>query len=117
MQEHVNAAVDRRSDLEQAEAEWGWKIYDVNVAWAPLVETYRGSFAQEISSIGIDGFIAKLRKKTRRACAAAHGEKNATVAAYSHMELASEKKRALQYLADRVDSLVSGAKVAPLLAA
>lgn len=30
------------------------------------------------------------------------GEKNATVAAYSHMELAADRKRALQYLADRV---------------
>ena len=35
----------------------------------------------------------------------AHSEKNATVAAYSHMELAADRKRALQYLADRVEAL------------
>jgi hypothetical protein len=34
----------------------------------------------------------------------AHSEKNATVAAYSHMELAADRKRALQYPADRVEA-------------
>ena len=47
----------------------------------------------------------------------AHSEKNATVAAYSHMELASVRKRALQYLADRVEALAEGSNVVPLLAA
>ncbi len=41
----------------------------------------------------------------------AHSERNATVAAYSHIELAGERKRALQYLADRVDALAAGADV------
>jgi integrase len=41
----------------------------------------------------------------------AHTEKNATVAAYSHMELAAERKRALQYLADRVDELAAGTSI------
>ncbi|MFM2054772.1 MAG: hypothetical protein RL456_2809, partial [Pseudomonadota bacterium] len=35
----------------------GWKIYDVNVLGVWLVETYRASFAQEISASGIDGLI------------------------------------------------------------
>ena len=47
----------------------------------------------------------------------AHGEKNATVAAYSHMELAADRTRALQYLADRVEVLATGANVLPLRAA
>ena len=47
----------------------------------------------------------------------AHSEKNATVAAYSHMELASDRKRALQYLADRVEALAAGLNVIPLRAA
>ncbi|MEX8494719.1 phospholipid-binding protein MlaC, partial [Sphaerotilus sp.] len=37
-----------------------WKIYDVNVLGVWLVETYRASFAQEISASGIDGLITKL---------------------------------------------------------
>ena len=44
----------------------------------------------------------------------AHSEKNATVAAYSHMELAADRKRALQYLADRVEALAAGMNVIPL---
>ncbi len=47
----------------------------------------------------------------------AHGEKNATVAAYSHMELAPERKRALQYLADYTEKLAAGGEVVPLRAA
>jgi integrase len=47
----------------------------------------------------------------------AHNEKNATVAAYSHMELAAERKRALQYLADRVEVLAADADVLPFRAA
>jgi integrase len=47
----------------------------------------------------------------------AHSEKNATVAAYSHIELAAERKRALQFLADRVEVLAAGGAVVPLRAA
>lgn len=44
----------------------------------------------------------------------AHSERNATVAAYSHMELAADRRRALQFLADRVEALAIGGKVIPL---
>jgi integrase len=44
----------------------------------------------------------------------AHSEKNATVAAYSHIELAAERKRGLQFLADRVEALAAGVTVVPL---
>ena len=47
----------------------------------------------------------------------AHSEKNATVAAYSPMDLAADRKRALQYLADRVEELAAGSMVIPLRAA
>jgi len=35
----------------------------------------------------------------------AHAERDQSAAAYSHMELAAERKRALQFLADRIDAL------------
>ena len=44
----------------------------------------------------------------------AHSEKNATVAAYTHVELAADRKRALQYLADHIESLAAGGDVIPL---
>jgi integrase len=47
----------------------------------------------------------------------AHTEKNATVAAYSHMELAADRKRALQYLADCIEQLARDPNVVPLDAA
>jgi phospholipid transport system substrate-binding protein len=45
----------------------GWKIYDVNVLGVWLVENYRNSFAQEISTGGIDGLIAKLAERNKSA--------------------------------------------------
>lgn len=41
----------------------GWKIYDINVLGAWLVETYKSSFASEISKSGIDGLIKVLSDK------------------------------------------------------
>jgi len=38
----------------------GWKIYNLNVLGAWLVETYRSQFAQEINAKGIDGLIDTL---------------------------------------------------------
>jgi hypothetical protein len=37
----------------------------------------------------------------------AHSERDQTVAAYSHAELGEERKRALQFLADRVDLIAA----------
>ncbi len=45
----------------------GWKIYDVNVLGVWLVENYRNSFSQEISSGGIDGLIGKLAARNKSA--------------------------------------------------
>ena len=44
----------------------GWKIYDVNVLGAWLVETYKGTFASEISRSGIDGLIRVLAQKNKQ---------------------------------------------------
>jgi phospholipid transport system substrate-binding protein len=44
----------------------GWKIYDVNVLGAWLVETYKGNFSTEISKGGIDGLIKALTDKNKK---------------------------------------------------
>ena len=44
----------------------GWKIYDVNVMGAWLVQTYQSSFSQEVSASGIDGLIAKLAERNKQ---------------------------------------------------
>lgn len=44
----------------------GWKIYDVNVMGAWLVQTYQSSFAQEVSASGVDGLIAKLVERNKQ---------------------------------------------------
>lgn len=49
----------------------GWKIYDVNVMGAWLVESYKNSFATEISKNGIDGLIKVLSEKNKRLASAA----------------------------------------------
>lgn len=45
----------------------GWKIYDLNVLGAWLVENYRSQFAQEIGNKGIDGLIANLVQRNKAA--------------------------------------------------
>jgi phospholipid transport system substrate-binding protein len=47
----------------------GWKIYDVNVLGAWLVQTYQSSFAQEVSASGMDGLIAKLSERNKQLAA------------------------------------------------
>lgn len=49
----------------------GWKIYDVNVLGAWLVETYRGNFTTEINRGGIDGLIKTLSERNQRLAASA----------------------------------------------
>ena len=43
----------------------GWKIYDINVLGAWLIQTYKNTFNTEISKGGIDGLIAALKEKNR----------------------------------------------------
>lgn len=43
----------------------GWKIYDVNVLGAWLIEAYKGNFSSEIDKGGIDGLIKTLTAKNK----------------------------------------------------
>lgn len=43
----------------------GWRIFNLKVMGAWLVETYRGQFAQEISTKGIDGLISSLSERNK----------------------------------------------------
>jgi phospholipid transport system substrate-binding protein len=49
--------------LEKAGA--GWKIYDVNVGGFWLVEAYRGQFAKDLSTGGLDALIKRLAEKNK----------------------------------------------------
>ena len=44
----------------------GWKIYDINVMGAWLVETYKSTFTSEINKGGIDGLIKKLAERNQQ---------------------------------------------------
>jgi phospholipid transport system substrate-binding protein len=44
----------------------GWKIFDINVLGAWLVETYKGTFATEISKSGVDGLIKALAERNKK---------------------------------------------------
>ena len=44
----------------------GWRIYDVNVLGAWLVQTYQSSFAQEVTASGIEGLITKLAERNKQ---------------------------------------------------
>ena len=44
----------------------GWRIYDVNVLGAWLVQTYQSTFAQEVSASGIEGLITKLPERNKQ---------------------------------------------------
>ncbi len=44
----------------------GWKIFDINVLGAWLVETYKGTFATEIGKSGIDGLINVLAERNKK---------------------------------------------------
>ncbi len=43
----------------------GWKIYNLNVLGAWLVETYRSDFAQQINAKGLDGLITTLTERNK----------------------------------------------------
>ena len=43
----------------------GWRLYDINVLGAWLVEAYRGQFNNQISQKGIDGLITFLQERNK----------------------------------------------------
>lgn len=56
-------------DYRLEKADGGWKIYDVNVLGAWLVQTYQSSFAQEVTASGVDGLIGKLVERNKQLAA------------------------------------------------
>lgn len=44
----------------------GWKVYNVNVMGAWIVDSYRSQFQREISAGGIEGLIKSLRNHNRK---------------------------------------------------
>ncbi len=48
----------------------GWKIFDVNVGGFWLVDAYRGQFAKDLSSGGLDALITRLADKNKSLAAA-----------------------------------------------
>lgn len=44
----------------------GWKVHDVSVANAWLIEAWRGDFAQTVKDGGIDGLLRQLRERNKR---------------------------------------------------
>lgn len=53
----------------------GWKVYDVNLLGAWLIETYKNSFSAEINNGGLDGLIHTLEQKNRKLIGQAAGTK------------------------------------------
>jgi phospholipid transport system substrate-binding protein len=45
----------------------GWKVYDLTVEGVSLVTSYRGTFADQIQQVGIDGLIKTLVDKNKTA--------------------------------------------------
>ncbi|MFH2133788.1 MAG: ABC transporter substrate-binding protein [Pseudomonadota bacterium] len=54
-------------DYEMRKKDGGWKAFDVTVEGISMVTSYRGSFADEIKQVGIDGLIKTLSEKNRDA--------------------------------------------------
>ena len=44
----------------------GWRVYDINVLGAWLIEAYRNQFNNQISQNGIDGLIKFLQERNRQ---------------------------------------------------
>ena len=56
-------------DYRLEKADGGWKIYDVNVLGAWLVQTSQSSFAQEVTASGVDGLIGKRVERNKQLAA------------------------------------------------
>jgi phospholipid transport system substrate-binding protein len=57
-------------DYRLEKAGEGWKIYDVNVGGFWLVEAYKGQFAKDLSTGGLDALITRLAEKNKATNAA-----------------------------------------------
>lgn len=52
-------------DYRLEKAGEGWKIYDVNVGGFWVVEAYKGQFAKDLSTGGLDALIKRLAEKNK----------------------------------------------------
>lgn len=52
-------------DYRLEKAGEGWKIYDVNVGGFWVVEAYKGQFAKDLSTGGLDALITRLAEKNK----------------------------------------------------
>jgi phospholipid transport system substrate-binding protein len=62
-------------DYQMEKTADGWKAFDLSVEGASLVQTYRGTFSEQIQQVGIDGLIKSLDDKNRQAAAAMAAKK------------------------------------------
>ena len=53
-------------DYRMRKTDTGWKVYDVTIGDASLVQTYRGTFSSEIQRSGVDGLIKSLAEKNKQ---------------------------------------------------
>lgn len=53
----VNYEMEKRPD--------GWKVFDLTIEGASLIESYRGTFAERVQQSGIDGLIKFLTEKNQ----------------------------------------------------
>jgi phospholipid transport system substrate-binding protein len=54
-------------DYDMEKSPDGWKVYDLTVEGVSLVTSYRGTFADQIQQVGIDGLIKTLVQKNQAA--------------------------------------------------
>jgi phospholipid transport system substrate-binding protein len=54
-------------DYDMEKSPTGWRVYDLTVEGVSLVTSYRGTFADQIQQIGIDGLIKTLADKNKNA--------------------------------------------------
>ena len=53
----VNYVMEKKDD--------GWKVFDLYIEGASLIESYRGTFAEQVQQSGIDGLIKFLADKNQ----------------------------------------------------
>jgi phospholipid transport system substrate-binding protein len=58
----LNNGEELEIDYRLARTPAGWKIYDINMMGAWLIEAYRGQFAAVLARSGVDGLINYLRR-------------------------------------------------------
>jgi phospholipid transport system substrate-binding protein len=58
----LNNGEEVEIDYRLARTAAGWKIYDINMMGAWLIEVYRRQFAEVVARSGVDGLISYLRR-------------------------------------------------------